>query len=315
MDNSSGILYELTSAITGIVCKRPSYYVKTPYVADIAFTKKDSKVMINHNGLSGTSGNKKNIEFPLTAMCHTPSLGCCGLIDSGSEIIMSLVEHSRKTKRNVCDLKVYLAIMKEKGRNRRNIIVGVDPKMAENLVEIALQKGLLTKLRNVTEYRRETNMFVKSHVDSRFDFTGVDEFGIPFVMEVKNVPLADYEDVTAKDRKKICSQFKHRDQNSKVAYFPDGYRKASTDVVSPRALKHIRDLMWLKQNTKTRCIMCYVTQRADVNRFKVSVIDPIYRRTVKDAVEVGVEIIVMVVKWSKDGIAEFVRDDLPCVWD
>ena len=59
-------------------------------------------------------------------------------------------------------------------------------------------------------------------------------------MEVKNVPLADYEDVTAKDRKKMC--FDDRSINSKVAYFPDGYRKKQTDTVSPRALKHINEL-------------------------------------------------------------------------
>jgi DNA-binding sugar fermentation-stimulating protein len=74
-------------------------------------------------------------------------------------------------------------------------------------------------------------------------------------------------------------------------------------------------LIWLKQNTNTRCIMCYVTQRTDVNRFQISVIDPEYRSMVRKAVDTGVEIIVMVVKWNKDGVAEFVRDDLPCIWD
>lgn len=327
---SSNILYELPSVIPAIVCKRPSYYVRTPYVADVAIGTKDAKVLINHNK-PGTKEQKKNYEFPLTFMCHTPSLGCCGLIDEQAEIIMSLVETKQKTKQNtntknkinkstkpvknrVCDFKVYMAIMKEEGRPEE-VIVGVDPKMAENFVEISLQRGLLSKLKNVSTYQRETKMFVKSYVDSRFDFTGIDENGIPFVMEVKNVPLADYEDVTAKDRAKISSLFSTRQQNSKVAYFPDGYRKSSKEVVSPRALKHIQELIWLKQNTNSRCIMCYVTQRNDVNRFQISLIDPEYRNMVRKAVEYGVEIIVMVVKWNKEGIAEFVRDDLPCVWD
>jgi DNA-binding sugar fermentation-stimulating protein len=307
------ILHELPSVIPVIVCKRPSFYVKTPYVADVAFNSKDSKVVVNHNNLTGTSGNKKNIEYPLTAMCHTPSLGCCGLIDAGSKIIASVVETKRK-KQNTCQLKVYMAIMKEKGRKKK-IIVGVDPKMAEHFVEVSLKRNLLSSLQNVQYYRRETKMFVKSYVDSRFDFTGIDENGIPFIMEVKNVPLADYEDITAKERLKLSHDFSTREQNSKVAYFPDGYRKESKNVVSPRALKHIRELIWLKQNTNHRCIMCYVIQRTDVNRFQISVIDPEYRKMVRQAIDVGVEIIVMVVKWNKNGIAEFIRDDLPCVWD
>ena len=99
--------------------------------------------------------------------------------------------------------------------------------------------------------------------------------------------------------------------DKKVAYFPDGYRKKSTDPVSPRALKHIKELTLIKNESKTRCIMCYVIQRTDVNRFQPSVIDPVYRDAVKEAINAGVEIFTMVVKWTKDGNAYFVRDDLP----
>jgi DNA-binding sugar fermentation-stimulating protein len=129
-------------------------------------------------------------------------------------------------------------------------------------------------------------------------------------MEIKNVPLADYEDVPSKDRKKM--NFEGRDFNSKVAYFPDGYRKKTTDTVSPRALKHIRELEIIKTySPNMRCILCYVIQRSDVNRFTTSVIDPEYKMAVKQAYESGVEIMTMVVKWNRDGVAEFVRDDLP----
>jgi DNA-binding sugar fermentation-stimulating protein len=57
--------------------------------------------------------------------------------------------------------------------------------------------------------------------------------------------------------------------------------------------------------------MCYVIQRTDANCFQPSIIDPEYREAVKLAIEAGVEIITMVVKWTKDGEAYFVRDDLP----
>ena len=175
----------------------------------------------------------------------------------------------------------------------------------------ALKTNFLSKLQNIKSYRRETTIFVEGKVDSRFDFSGIDENGIPFIMEVKNVPLADYEDMTENERSKM--DFSGYNFNSKVAYFPDGYRKKSSDPVSPRALKHIRELTLIKRETiqNTRCIMCYVIQRTDVECFQPSIIDPEYRAAVKEALEAGVEIITMVVQWTKDGEAHFVRDDLP----
>jgi DNA-binding sugar fermentation-stimulating protein len=57
--------------------------------------------------------------------------------------------------------------------------------------------------------------------------------------------------------------------------------------------------------------MCYVIQRTDVNRFQPSIIDPEYREAFKTAIDSGVEIITMVIQWTKEGEAYFVRDDLP----
>lgn len=56
--------------------------------------------------------------------------------------------------------------------------------------------------------------------------------------------------------------------------------------------------------------MCYVIQRTDVDRFTISVLDPQYREAVRFAIENGVEIITMVVEWTHDGVAYFVKDDL-----
>jgi DNA-binding sugar fermentation-stimulating protein len=168
---------------------------------------------------------------------------------------------------------------------------------------------LFTKLQNIKRYRCETTIYVENKVDSRFDFTGIDCNGIPFIMEIKNVPLADYEDIPKKERNK--KSYNNRDINSKIAYFPDGYRKSNKEVVSPRALKHIKELTLIKKESKTRCIMCYVIQRTDINCFQPSIIDPEYRNAVKEAIQFGVEIITMVVKWNKLGESYFVRDDLP----
>jgi DNA-binding sugar fermentation-stimulating protein len=283
-------LMKLNNLIEGKVIKRPSKYIKTPYVADI-LCDDDEEVL-----------------------GHTASLGCCGLADVNATILMSLRPESKSKSRKLvknqanmtCTHIVYLSVLREKDYEQ---MIGIHPKLAETLTEAALNANLLTKLRNIKRYRRETAIYIKDKIDSRFDFTGVDQNGIPFIMEVKNVPLADYEDVTAKERAKM--DFSDREFNSKVAYFPDGYRKKTTDPVSPRALKHIRELTLIKKETAMRCIMCYVIQRTDVNRFQPSVIDPEYRSAFKEAMEVGVEIITMVVSWNRNGEATFIRDDLP----
>ena len=282
-------LIKLDNLIEGQIIKRPSKYIKTPYVADI---------ICNDEEVLG----------------HTASLGCCGLADVNASVLISLSPESKtksrklvKNKANMkCTHTVYLSILRYRENEQ---IIGIHPKLAETLAEVALHANLLTSLKNIKRYRRETVIYVKDKIDSRFDFRGIDQNGIPFIMEVKNVPLADYEDITATERSKM--DFSERDFNSKVAYFPDGYRKKSSVPVSPRALKHIRELTLIKKETKTRCIMCYVIQRTDVNRFQPSIIDPEYRTAFKEAMEEGVEIITMVVGWNINGEAYFIRDDLP----
>jgi DNA-binding sugar fermentation-stimulating protein len=280
------LLLKIENLVEGSVIKRPSKLIKTPYVADIIHS---------------------NNETPILG--HTASLGCCGLADAGATILMAPIPKSKSKKQTdklACEYRVYLSILKDKGAE---IIIGIYPKLAENLVESAIKLNVLNSLQNVKKYKRETAIYVEGKVDSRFDFSGIDGNNIPFILEVKNVPLADYEDITSKDRKNKC--YDDRDVNSKVAYFPDGYRKKSSDPVSPRALKHIRELTLIKNESITRCIMCYVIQRTDVNRFQPSIIDPEYREAVKVAMDAGVEIITLVVEWTREGEAYFIRDDLP----
>jgi DNA-binding sugar fermentation-stimulating protein len=281
------MLFKVDNLIEGQVVKRPSKYIKTPYVADILCLDTQDEVL-----------------------GHTASLGCCGLADVNASVLMAPSPDSKSKPKNQSNLKcshtVYLSLLRSNGHEQ---IIGIHPKLAEHLTESALKSNCLSRLQNVKRYRRETAIYIKDKIDSRFDFTGVDENGIPFIMEVKNVPLADYEDITAKERAKM--DFTGYSFDSKVAYFPDGYRKKSSDPVSPRALKHIRELTLIKSETEMRCIMCYVIQRTDVNRFQPSVIDPEYRGAFAEALAAGVEIITMVVKWTKEGEAYFVRDDLP----
>ena len=282
----SKFMLKIENLIEGTVCKRPSAYIKTPYVADIIPLGKDNSIL-----------------------GHTASLGCCGLADVGATVLMAPVpeKNVKNDGKLHCEYRVYLSIIKERGQET---IVGIHPKLAEELVESAIKNNLLSSLQNVLTYKRETPIYVAGKVDSRFDFTGIDCNDVPFILEVKNVPLADYEDITAKDRKKCASLYESREFNSKIAYFPDGYRKKTEDTVSPRALKHIKELTLIKRESKTRCIMCYVIQRTDIESFQPSIIDPEYRDAFYKAMNSGVEIITLVIGWTREGTAYFIKDNL-----
>ena len=269
------ILAKLENLVVGLVEKRPSKNCKTPYVADVLF---DNNVYLG----------------------HTPALGCCGLCETGSHIFMS----KSVNKKAKCDYTIYLSKQVEKGYHFN---VGIHPKLAEMLTESALKNNYLSILKDIKFYSRE-----KTIMNSRFDFVGVDSNDVPFIMEVKNVPLADYVDCTTSERKKMNLVTDNFDVKDKISYFPDGYRKKQTDTVSPRALKHIQELTQIKKTSLTRCIMCYVIQRPDVSSFQPSNVDPIYQSAFKEAIKSGIEIIALQVSWDDEGNAKMITDSLKC---
>jgi DNA-binding sugar fermentation-stimulating protein len=284
-------LMTLQNVVRGDVAARPSVHVKSPYVADVNIADK-------------------------SIITHSASLGCCGLADKSAIVYaLPIAKRTSGLDDRTCSHRICLSVVREPAKGSETV-VGVYPKYAEDLAEQALVKDCIPGLQKVRVYRRETTV-TASGVKSRFDFSGVDENGTPFLMEIKNVPLADYEDMWANDRKRLpADAYAGRDSKSKVAYFPEGYRKKKNAVVSPRALKHICELADIKKSMNVRCILCFVIQRDDVAQFSPSIVDPEYREAVFEARRQGVEIIAMVVKWTVvDGsaTAHFVRADLPVV--
>lgn len=265
-------LFNIGSLYRGEIVKRPSSECKTPYVADVL---KDNELF----------------------MAHTASLGCGGLADKDKIVYMIKIEN----KKNKCPYKIILSEQNEKGSN---YLIGMDPKLAERIVDTCLSRNLLKRLSNIRSYERE-----KTYLNSRFDFAGIDENGEEFILEVKNVPLADYVDCSAKEKSKM--NINVTDINDKISYFPDGYRKNRNDPVSVRALKHINELKDIHMEKKIRTILCFVIQRTDISSFQPSKIDPIYRSAVQSAVANGVELMTLVCNWDYNGSVYFVTEDLP----
>lgn len=266
------LLYQIEGRLQKAkVVKRPSATCKSPYVADVLIENQ-----------------------PYIA--HTPSLGCCGLSEKDCVVYVNPI----KNPKGICTHSIQLSQVTHKDGN---LIVGIHTRLAEKLTESALQKNCITSLQNITDLKSQ-----KKFLNSVFDFSGIMENGKRFVLEVKSVPLADYEDITKKERK--TRDYSDRSFNSKVAYFPDGYRKKKGDVVSPRALKHINELKQLCLQGEVETFMCYVIQRDDACTFQTSVLDPTYREAVKQAADAGVHIITLQVKWNENGEAHFVTDNM-----
>jgi sugar fermentation stimulation protein A len=284
------MLHKLNDLILVKIVSRPSKVCKTPYVADI------------------------ELEDGTIVQAHCASLGCCGLCEKDCYVYASpMKSNCAQSKSKVCSYKIYLArFYEEKVISGRvitnNQLIGIDPKLAETLVENALTQNYLKTLTHIRTYKREVCL-----LNSRFDFAGIDEHGKYFVLEVKNVPLADYADVSSMERKKMVKNgdFANIDINKKISYFPDGYRKKKGEVVSERALKHINELAEISHSKIFRPIICFVIQRTDVSSFQASLLDPIYKAAFNDAISQGVEVIVLVVSWNAQGEASFVTCELP----
>jgi DNA-binding sugar fermentation-stimulating protein len=284
------MLHKLNDLTLVKVLSRPSKVCKTPYVADV------------------------QLEDGTIVQAHCASLGCCGLCEKDCYVYASpMKSNCVQSKSKVCSYKIYLSsFCEEKVIANQHIsnkqLIGIDPKLAETLVENALTQNYLKTLTHIKTYKREVCL-----LNSRFDFAGIDENGKYFVLEVKNVPLADYADVSSTDRKKMIKygDFAHIPINEKISYFPDGYRKKKGQVVSERALKHINELAEISHSKIIRPIICFVVQRTDISSFQASLLDPIYKTAFNEAIKKGVEVIVLVVSWNAQGEATFISCDLP----
>ena len=124
--------------IEGYVVKRPSRHVKTHYVADV---------------LVGVSIETQQKEI----LAHSPSLGCCGLADASAVVLME-AHHKAGNK---CSHTICLSI-------RDTQIIGINPKLAEQLVESALIKNCLSSLRNVEATSVASNPLKKGSLREPF---------------------------------------------------------------------------------------------------------------------------------------------------
>jgi DNA-binding sugar fermentation-stimulating protein len=262
-------LYQIDDLFVGKIISRPSKTCKSPYVADVVV-----------EGFGNGTIYK----------AHAPSLGCGGLCEAGCDVVLTMHPDPK-----TCMFVIQQSVIRHENNES---VIGIHPKHAEKIVKRLLHIGKVPTLESVTNIKSEVKIS-----NCRFDFTCIDKSGIHTIIEVKHVPLADFEILSKKERKKKKIDNYNYDWNSKISYFPEGYRKNCNAAISPRALKHIQELELLKMTygDKIRCIMCYVIQRPDSNIFQPSPLDHTYYNAFVNAHNNGVEIIPIQVDWNYEG--------------
>ena len=284
-------LYQLPHVFEATVVARPSKQIKSPYLADVC--------------VSADAGG---------AMCHTPSLGCSGMIAAGARVIVG-ENANAKCKSKYTLYHVIVPTPDNIGR-----IVGTHPMVAQAIAGNYLRQTYAA----AAGWTWKAECKLPGADNCRWDYVAYDATGaLAMVVECKAVPLGDTEDFETSVRKKR-GYAQDMDCTSKVALFPDGFRKKATDPVSPRALKHVQALQRLAEEQSAKPRLCmqsrsfvgmllFVCQRNDCDRFTISKNDPLYRDAVIDAMRAGVIVRCIAVDWVDSGREARLIGELPVV--
>jgi len=139
------------------------------------------------------------------------------------------------------------------------VLVGINTGIVNRLVSEAIESGVATELQGYERVRQEVRY---GRENSRIDLLLQGGDGPDCYVEIKNV-------TAAADRR--------------TAIFPD--------AVSARGTKHLRELMVMVEEGY-RAVLLFCVQRGDVERVRpADEIDALYGKTLRDAIESGVEAI------------------------
>lgn len=226
-------------------------------------------------------------------ICHSAPLGCSGHIIEGSIVWVLEKEKSKAHSSH----EIYL--IEENGT-----LIGCHPLVANKIAHQLLKRQLI--LPNIKSIVPENTIN-----DCRFDFIAKCDEKMS-IIEVKSVPIADYFDGTSKEVQEYLKEFSQSVE--KIAIFPycttAGKRKLSKQPLSERALKHVESLTNL--STTYKCVLLFIVQRNDVSKFCITKLDPIYKDACKKALESGVIIKAISVKWDTHHC--YYEKELEIVW-
>ena len=117
-------------------------------------------------------------------MVHCPALGCCGLCEKDSCILVSPIPTKKgaAADKQVCNYRSELALHMERSQTQ---IIGINPKLAEIIVNNCLSKNYFHSLQNLQSFKREV-----TYLNSCLIFAGTDENGIEFYFRSKKCSIS-----------------------------------------------------------------------------------------------------------------------------
>jgi DNA-binding sugar fermentation-stimulating protein len=237
----SGPLFRAT------ILKRPSATIKSPYVADI------------------------RLDDGRLALCHTPGLGCSGLVEANRYIYVNASKPGSKT--------AFTTQLAECTDAEGVFYVGIHPMVSQTAA-----RNLLSRISAEATWSSE----VVIEKGTRIDYVGMCPNGKKIYVEVKTGMTSLEHSIPRIHRHAI---------------FPDGYRKKLTDAVSPRAVKHAETLAQLAKDPNTEAaILLFIVPRTDCGEgLTINPADPIYCEAVRKAVVAGVQLKAFSLHYMPDG--------------
>ena len=265
------IIFKFNDLIIADVVNRPSKKIKSPYLADVIIEKNEY-------------------------MAHSPGLGLCGFITSGSVVALSKNDSDKRKS------KFTVEMVQVKNDDNKNVWVGANPATSNLYFNNMIEKNLLSFIPKVNYIKREFKM---NNYESRFDFYVETENNKKLIIEVKNVPLVDYP----KDKMPEFRKFPERKCKTRNAIFPDGYQAKKGECVSPRALKHLQELLNIKRKEKEYTpMLVFVVQREDCGGFSPNFEkDPKYSNLLKKAIEEGLIVKAIMLKMTPKNV-KFIKE-------
>lgn len=247
-------IHTLPSLVKVEVINRPSKSIKSPYVADIKLA-------------DGTVG-----------LCHTPGLGCCGLVAPGKTIYVCKSANPKSKT-------AYTAQIAEDADAEGTHYVGIHP-----MVSQAVAGKLLHKISPTATWASE----VKVDTHTRIDYVGTTPEGKKIFVEVKNAMISR------------CTT----PRTSRRAVFPEGFRKSKKEAVSPRAVKHAETLAELaKLPTTESTHLVFIVPRNDCHDgLELNPADTIYCKAIVNAQAGGVKICVFGLDFQPSGDIFFEKE-------
>lgn len=196
------------------------------------------------------------LENKCTFMAHSPALGLGNLIKPGAKLY--LLKNTNTNSKTQYSIKAVYD-------DEHKTWVGSTPLDANRLFEWGYKNNLFKE--------HFPSGILKSEVtfqESRFDFCINSEIYV----EVKCVPL----------------------RKGNYSYFPEGYRKSKKDTVSPRAIKHINELISCKHGH-----LVFIVFRNDTDYFTPNNEDELFCETLKKAIKSGVHVHIFAFEFSNEG--------------